>query len=1069
LTAIKIVDRYSKRRRLGKLGNPEDKVKKEVAILKKARHPNVVSLLEVIDDPAKKKVYIVLEYVELGEINWRKKGNRDIVLLERHRIEQVMLGSGEGASEEIARLHQQAERRRRWREQRGRHEHHERHDSHSSANYWSLEYGGESEEDEDRLIRTATADNYPDRLHSASPSALRTQAPAPAPAPAPASYEDYPSIDSETEGAGAGAGAGEAHQHSNSSSAVALDGHGSSALDGHGSSALDGHGSSALDGHGSSALDGHGSSVSEHRGRAPSMSDSYVSNLSSELEMDSFDEDFSYVPCFTIEQARSTFRDTVLGLEYLHYQGIIHRDIKPANLLWTSQHRVKISDFGVSYLGRPVRDDEAGEELSESESQTLDEALELAKTVGTPAFFAPELCNTDFTAKRPPITGQIDVWSLGVTLYCLIFARLPFLAEDEYKLFKAIAEDELYIPTKRLKPVDPKPSSRSSSHKRISPPAGPLRDDNELVYEDIDAELRDLLNRLLLKDPAKRITLKEVKRHPWVLRGIPDHIAWLEETDPSRQSGGRKIEVSHEDVEKAVVSVGVLERVRSGMRKIGNTLMGGGRKEAHRRRAQSSAASTDGDLSNRSASSTSITGREGRRGSLRGDEAVASAPAPKSSRPDGEHPLAQSVTASPAGSVDDDPFRTVTTVSANATPQCASPTASDAPSHTYPSRPNNLERVISASGSTKTIIKTVRPDTPPLSSYLPSTSQIVESTTSPASTLSNIFGGAGRRMVGRMRSRDFRKDNSSSSSSRAKSVDRVALAGHDPHAEPSVAFCNAFASGHVDAPSALREVNTPTSPGFSRPRPVSVIGGQTPPPPEASESRPVSVCLASLSRPTTAPAPDLNWSHFPMGTQGRVSTPESFARAQDELFRRRRFELEQQRERSVEEERAALSSARSDTLPECPPSPDNEAHFKKMDDAAAASRGPPSPNLFSALASPASSHNAPITSSSSEDQFNTSYTTSHPSLPSMVSAGSSLSTCGGADATPTPELIARGAQAAVPLLLRTDDTGKTVTSRQRPASADEDDAGYSGDHQPTDDDDDDSDEDDFLQMGGRRR
>jgi [calcium/calmodulin-dependent protein kinase] kinase len=62
--AIKIVERYSKRRRLGKLGNAEDKVKKEVAILKKARHPNIVALLEVIDDPSRKKVYIVLEWVE---------------------------------------------------------------------------------------------------------------------------------------------------------------------------------------------------------------------------------------------------------------------------------------------------------------------------------------------------------------------------------------------------------------------------------------------------------------------------------------------------------------------------------------------------------------------------------------------------------------------------------------------------------------------------------------------------------------------------------------------------------------------------------------------------------------------------------------------------------------------------------------------------------------------------------------------------------------------------------------------------------------------------------------------
>lgn len=63
-----------------------------------------------------------------------------------------------------------------------------------------------------------------------------------------------------------------------------------------------------------------------------------------------FEDEFSYIPCFTINLARSAFRDTVLGLEYLHYEGIIHRDIKPANLLWTKDYCVKIADFGVSYL-----------------------------------------------------------------------------------------------------------------------------------------------------------------------------------------------------------------------------------------------------------------------------------------------------------------------------------------------------------------------------------------------------------------------------------------------------------------------------------------------------------------------------------------------------------------------------------------------------------------------------------------------------------------------------------------------------------------------------------------------
>ena len=101
------------------------------------------------------------------------------------------------------------------------------------------------------------------------------------------------------------------------------------------------------------------------RGRSPSMADSIISHMSSvdynPQPHDPFADDYSYVPCFTIDDARATFRDTVLGLEYLHYEGVVHRDIKPANLLWTRDHRVKISDFGVSYFGRPIREGEQDE------------------------------------------------------------------------------------------------------------------------------------------------------------------------------------------------------------------------------------------------------------------------------------------------------------------------------------------------------------------------------------------------------------------------------------------------------------------------------------------------------------------------------------------------------------------------------------------------------------------------------------------------------------------------------------------------------------------------------------
>lgn len=82
---------------------------------------------------------------------------------------------------------------------------------------------------------------------------------------------------------------------------------------------------------------------------------------------------------------------------------------------------------------------------------------------------------------RPPITKAIDIWALGVTLYCFVFGRCPFIADTEFELFNIIPRKPLSFP------------------------------EDVPGRETIDAGLKDLLSRLLEKDVYKRITLKEVK------------------------------------------------------------------------------------------------------------------------------------------------------------------------------------------------------------------------------------------------------------------------------------------------------------------------------------------------------------------------------------------------------------------------------------------------------------------------------------------------------------------------------------------------------------------------------
>lgn len=243
------------------------------------------------------------------------------------------------------------------------------------------------------------------------------------------------------------------------------------------------------------------------------------------------------VPLLTLPEAMKVFRDVILGLEYLHYQGIIHRDIKPANLLIAKNGSVKISDFGVSFASSLKN----GEEQND---------YDLAKTAGTPAFFAPEICkpltnfkfddnnNTDdFEITYPKITSKIDVWALGITLYCLLFGSMPFWATNEFELFKVICDKQLEFPVQ-------------------------LPENYEWTEED-KFEAKNLLYKMLEKDSGKRISIREIKRHPFVLRNLSVEESRIFST--VQKACENKIEVSNAEVSVAVT--GIASKLRKSLAK----------------------------------------------------------------------------------------------------------------------------------------------------------------------------------------------------------------------------------------------------------------------------------------------------------------------------------------------------------------------------------------------------------------------------------------------------------------------------------------------------------------------
>lgn len=157
------------------------------------------------------------------------------------------------------------------------------------------------------------------------------------------------------------------------------------------------------------------------------------------------------------------FRQVAAGIRYLHYQNVVHGDIKPQNLLVSESGIIKIADFGISKM-------------------LNDNAEKMTDGAGTPAFMSPELI------AGQAFSGQLaDVWALGATMYMLVYGHPPWVASNILNLYNKIQQEELVFPET--------PS--------------------------IDPGLRDLLTKMMTKDPNDRITIQQVLQHPWFRQPPP--------------------------------------------------------------------------------------------------------------------------------------------------------------------------------------------------------------------------------------------------------------------------------------------------------------------------------------------------------------------------------------------------------------------------------------------------------------------------------------------------------------------------------------------------------------------
>lgn len=153
-------------------------------------------------------------------------------------------------------------------------------------------------------------------------------------------------------------------------------------------------------------------------------------------------------------------RQILDGLIYLHSIDVAHLDIKPQNLVLTGKFPdcdVKLCDFGIS--------------------RYLSQGADIREILGTPDYVAPEVLNYE------PISLATDMWSVGVLMYVLLTGCSPFGGDTKQETFCNIAQCRLDFP-----------------------------DD---LFDDISENAKDLMSKLMVKNPSKRLSAKECLQHPW--------------------------------------------------------------------------------------------------------------------------------------------------------------------------------------------------------------------------------------------------------------------------------------------------------------------------------------------------------------------------------------------------------------------------------------------------------------------------------------------------------------------------------------------------------------------------
>ena len=162
--------------------------------------------------------------------------------------------------------------------------------------------------------------------------------------------------------------------------------------------------------------------------------------------------DLSYqiqINLFEEDEAKFYISELILAIEYLHKRDIIYRDLKPENILIDEEGHFKLADFGLAKENV----------INDIPNKTF---------CGSPQYLSPEMLSKEGTTKSS------DIYGIGAILYEMVTQSPPFFNQDTDLMYKNISENNLMFP------------------------------------EFISDELKDLLNKMMEKDPKKRIGINDI-------------------------------------------------------------------------------------------------------------------------------------------------------------------------------------------------------------------------------------------------------------------------------------------------------------------------------------------------------------------------------------------------------------------------------------------------------------------------------------------------------------------------------------------------------------------------------